>query len=110
MLKNYEEIEQFLKDDGNWETEYLSKDLKVLTLKLGDDFFVKKIKVLRFNDYYNEPEWREVCSEDYILWKSYWIWGGNFSDYDLKSYIRQHKNDKYIKDFEVKGDGCNEGK
>ena len=45
MLKNYEEIEQFLKDDGNWETEYLSKDLKVLTLKLSDDFFVKKIKV-----------------------------------------------------------------
>lgn len=42
MLKNYEEIEQFLKDDGNWETEYISKDLKVLTLKLSDDFFVKK--------------------------------------------------------------------
>jgi hypothetical protein len=39
MLKNYEEIEQFLKDDGNWETEYLSEDLKVLTLKLSDDFF-----------------------------------------------------------------------
>lgn len=42
MLKNYEEIEQFIKDDSNWETEYLSKDLKVLTLKLSDDFFVKK--------------------------------------------------------------------
>ena len=56
MLKNYKEIEQFLKDDSNWETEYLSKDLKVLTLKLADDFFVKKIKVLRFNDYLNEPE------------------------------------------------------
>ena len=69
MLKNYEEIEQFLKDDGNWETEYLSEDLKVLTLKLGDDFFVKKIKVLRFDDYLNELRWREVCSESYILWK-----------------------------------------
>lgn len=104
MLKNYEEIEQFLKDDGNWETEYLSEDLKVLTLKLSDDFFVKKIKVLRFDDYLNELRWREVCSEFYILWKSYWVWGGNFNDYDLKSYIRQHNHDRYIKDFKLKGD------
>lgn len=42
MLKNYEKIEQFIKDDSNWETECLSKDLKVLTLKLSDDFFCKK--------------------------------------------------------------------
>lgn len=104
MLKNYEEIEQFLKDDGNWETEYLSKDLKVLTLKLGDDFFVKKIKVLHFDDYLNELRWREVCSESYILWKSYWVWGGNFNDWDLQSYIRQHNHDRYIKDFKLKGD------
>lgn len=104
MLKNYEEIEQFIKDDSNWETECLSKDLKVLTLKLSDDFFVKKIKVLRFDDYLNELRWREVCSEFYHLHKSYWVWGGNFNDYDLKSYIRDHNHDRYIKDFKLKGD------
>jgi hypothetical protein len=108
MLKNYEEIEQFLKDDSNWETECLSKDLKVLTLKLSDNFFVKKIKVLRFDDYYNELRWREVCSEFYHLWKSYWVWGGNFNDYDLQSYIRRHNRDKYIKDFKLKGDVYND--
>lgn len=46
----------------------------------------------------------EVCSEFYILWKSYWVWGGNFNDWDLKSYIRQHNHDRYIKDFKLKGD------
>nr|DAH10583.1 MAG TPA: hypothetical protein [Caudoviricetes sp.] len=56
------------------------------------------------DDYLNELRWREVCSEFYILWKSYWVWGGNFNDYDLKSYIRQHNHDRYIKDFELKGD------
>ena len=65
MLKNYEEIEQFLKDDGNWETEYLSKDLKVLTLKLSDDFFVKKIKVLRFDDYLNELQEEASCNDEF---------------------------------------------
>ena len=49
MLKNKEERTSFLRNEKNWEVEYLTPDIKMLTLKLTPKLYVRKIQVMGFN-------------------------------------------------------------
>ena len=42
MLKNKEERTSFLRNEKNWEAEYLTADIKMLTLKLTPKLYVRK--------------------------------------------------------------------
>lgn len=46
MLKNKEERTSFLRNEKNWEVEYLTPDIKMLTLKLTPKLYVRKIQVM----------------------------------------------------------------
>ena len=52
MLKNKEERTSFLRNEKNWEVEYLTPDIKMLTLKLTPKLYVRKIQVMGFNKYF----------------------------------------------------------
>lgn len=51
MLKNKEERTSFLRNEKNWEVEYLTPDIRTLTLKLTPKLYVRKIQVMGFNKY-----------------------------------------------------------
>ena len=46
MLNNKEERTSFLRNEKNWEAEYLTADIKMLTLKLTPKLYVRKIQVM----------------------------------------------------------------
>jgi hypothetical protein len=56
MLKNKEERTSFLRNEKNWEVEYLTPDIKMLTLKLTPKLYVRKIQVMGFNKYFKKVD------------------------------------------------------
>ena len=107
MLKNKEERRKFLLDKNNWKVEQLSPTIRMLTLKLSDDKEVRRIETQHLIPP-SIKHWFEEFTKFYYTDGEYF--GCEESINDLIQYLTYHKKDKYIKDFELKGDGCNESK
>lgn len=57
MLKNKDERTSFLRNEKNWEVEYLTPDIRMLTLKLGTNLFVRRVQVIEYNHYFEKKDW-----------------------------------------------------
>ena len=99
MLKNKEERTSFLRNEKNWEAEYLTPDIKMLTLKLTPKLYVRKIQVMGFNKYFKKSGWYTQFTKFYYPDDLYY--GPNASDTELLKYLTAHKNDDYIEDLEA---------
>lgn len=102
MLKNKEERTSFLRNEKNWEVERLTPDIRILTLKLGANLFVRKLQVMGYNNYFKEKGWYTQFIKFYYPSELYY--SRNTSDTELLKYLTAHKNDDYIKGLEAKGD------
>lgn len=102
MLKNKEERTSFLRNEKNWEVEYLTPDIKMSTLKLTPKLYVRKIQVMGFNKYFKKSGWYTQFTKFFYPDDLYY--SPNTSDTELLKYLTAHKNDDYIEDLEVKGD------
>lgn len=67
MLKNKEERTSFLRNEKNWEVEYLTPDIKMLTLKLTPKLYVRKIQVMGFNKYFKKADGIRSLLSSFIL-------------------------------------------
>lgn len=67
MLKNKEERTSFLRNEKNWEVEYLTPDIKMLTLKLTPKLYVRKIQVMGFNKYFKKVDGIRSLLSSFIL-------------------------------------------
>lgn len=67
MLKNKEERTSFLRNEKNWEVEYLTADIKMLTLKLTPKLYVRKIQVMGFNKYFKKVDGIRSLLSSFIL-------------------------------------------
>lgn len=67
MLKNKEERTSFLRNEKNWEVEYLTPDIKMLTLKLTPKLYVRKIQVMGFNKYLKKVDGIRSLLSSFIL-------------------------------------------
>lgn len=101
MLKNKEERRKFLLDKNNWKVEQLSPTIRMLTLKLSDDKEVRRIETQHIIPP-GSKHWFEEFTKFYHTDGEYF--GCDYSINDLIQYLTHHKSDKYIKDFEVKGE------
>ena len=90
MLKNKEERTSFLRNEKNWEAEYLTKR------------YVRKIQVMGFNKYFKKSGWYTQFTKFFYPDDLYY--GPNASDTELLKYLTAHKNDDYIEDLEVEGE------
>lgn len=102
MLNNKEERTSFLRNEKNWEAEYLTADIKMLTLKLTPKLYVRKIQVMGFNKYFKKSGWYTQFTKFYYPDDLYY--GPNASDTELLKYLTAHKDDDYIEDLEVEGE------
>lgn len=100
MLKNKEERTSFLRNEKNWEVEYLTPDIKMLTLKLTPKLYVRKIQVMGFNKYFKKSGWYTQFTKFFYPDDLYY--SPNTSDTELLRYLTAHKNDDYIEDLEDK--------
>lgn len=98
MLKNKEERTSFLRNEKNWEVEYLTPDIKMLTLKLTPKLYVRKIQVMGFNKYFKKSGWYTQFTKFFYPDDLYY--SPNTSDTELLKYLTAHKNDDYIEDLE----------
>ena len=98
MLKNNEERTSFLRNEKNWEVEYLTPDIKMLTLKLTPKLYVRKIQVMGFNKYFKKSGWYTQFTKFFYPDDLYY--SPNTSDTELLRYLTAHKNDDYIEDLE----------
>ena len=105
MLKNKQERRKFLLDKNNWKVEQLSPTIRMLTLKLSDDKEVRRIETQHIIPP-GIKHWFDEFTKVYHTDGEYF--GCDYSTNDLIQYLTHHKSDKYIKDFEVKGDNRDE--
>lgn len=84
MLKNKEERTSFLRNEKNWEVEYLTPDIKMLTLKLTPKLYVRKIQVMGFNKYFKKSGWYTQFTKFFYPDDLYY--SPNTSDTELLKY------------------------
>ena len=104
MLKNKDERISFLRNEKNWEVEYLTPDIRMLTLKLGANLFVRRVQVIEYNHYFEKKDWYTQFTKFFYADKAYY--SHNTSDTELLQYLTSHKNKKCIRDLEVEGVNC----
>ena len=110
MLKNRKEREDFIDDTRNWEMIEIPtlEGARARRLRISDDMSIIVIEVEFVNEYVSRIHWCPVSMKRFHHENNYF--GYDITKKDLVDYLTSHKKDKYIKDFEMKGDGCNESK
>lgn len=104
MLKNRKEREDFINNERNWEIIEIStlKGTRARKLKITDDISIIVIEVKFINEYVNAIHWCPVMMKRFHNKNN--CFGYDITKKDLVDYLTSHKKDKYIKDFEVKGE------
>lgn len=100
MLKSRSEIMDFLNDEDNWETIPFSENIRIKKLNLGGRS-VRLVELGFYDPHFKVNMWH--VSSIQLFDEATGIFSPEISQYELADYIEIHKNDDYIRDFEVKG-------